>query len=402
MALGCILGSYSMERSGRKNAQYLGALAALIGWIIVYFAENVPVLLVGRFCKGLSNGIVAPPTTVYVGEATEPRYRGFFLGALMLALSIGILFSHFLGTVFSWRTAALLNAIVPVVAFVLLIFAPESPSWLTKKGKLEKAERKFLWCRGHSTQAKDEVAAMLKRQMDEGGSRSLKDLLKGRFLRPLSIIIVFLVTTQFTGVNVIAFYSVAIIQDIVGDGLNEYTAMLIVDILRVISSLIACILLRKMGRRPLALSSGIGCTISLIALAFFIYLPNINPSFSKYSSISIVFLMGYVFFVTVGITPLPWAMVGELFPLNAREYGSGIASSTAFLAMFAVIKSSPYMFSTIGASGTFLVYGCVALGETVFLGWVLPETKNKTLQEVEDMFRTKKKVQEVDEKIGMV
>lgn len=389
MAFGCILGSYVMERNGRRSAQLLGAIACLIGWIIVHFAETVPTLLIGRFCKGLSNGIIAPPTTVYVSETTEPRYRGFFLAALMLALSIGILFCHFLGTVLSWRTAAMLNTLVPVIGFVLLLFAPESPSWLTKKGKLEKAEKKFLWCRGHSDKAREEVAAMLKRQVDEEGKSGLKDLMKGRFLKPLAIIIVFLVTTQFTGVNAIAFYSVAIIQETSNGGLNEYTAMLIVDIIRVISSLIACVLLRKMGRRPLALISGVGCTISLISLATFTYLPTIMPSFSSYSFISIIFLVGYVLFATVGLTPLPWAMVGELFPLNAREYGSGIASSTAFLAMFAVVKSCPYMFTAIGSHGTFLVYGSVALVETVFLGLVLPETKNKTLQEVEEIFKKK-------------
>lgn len=240
---------------------------------------------------------------------------------------------------------------------------------------------------------------MLKRRMDDGDGRgrSVRDMLKGRFLKPMAIIVVFLVMTQFTGVNAIAFYSVAIIQETIGGGLNEYTAMLLVDVLRVVASLIACILLRKMGRRPLALISGIGCTTSLIFLALFTYLPNALPSFSNYTTISILFLMTYVFFVTIGLTPLPWAMVGELFPLNSRDYGSGIASSTAFLSMFAVVKTCPYMFNAIGSSGTFLVYGGVALAETIFLFLVLPETKNKTLQQVEDMFRKKKKEEELIE-----
>lgn len=348
-------------------------------------------LLIGRFCKGLSNGIASPPTSVYIGETTDPRYRGFFIAALVLAFSIGILLSHLLGTFFAWGTTALINAVISIVGFVLLIFAPESPSWLTKKGRLEKAERKFLWCRGHSSKARDEVAAMLQRQIDEGEKGSFKEMLKGRFLKPLAIIVVFLVSTQLTGVNSIAFYSVAIIQETVGGGLNEYTAMLVVDGVRVIASLISCILLRKIGRRPLALISGTGCTISLISLSVSTYLPKVLPSFSYFPIISIVFLMSYVSFVAIGLTPLPWTMVGELFPLSVRGYGSGIASSTAFLSMFAVVKFCPSMFNMIGSSATFMVYGSVALAETIFLFLVLPETRNKTLQEVEDIFRKKNK-----------
>lgn len=392
MAFGCILGSYVMDRNGRKIAQILGAVFCLVGWIIIYFSTNVLLLLIGRFCKGISNGVLAPPTTVYVGEVIEPRYRGFFLAALMFALSMGIFLCHLLGTFLTWQTTALINAIIPVIGIILLLFAPESPSWLTKRGKLEKAEDKFLWCRGHSAKAREEVAAMLKRQVDEGTKGNFNELLEPRFLKPLAIIVVFLIATQNTGVNAIAFYSVAIIQDTTGGSFNEYTAMLAVDGLRMVASLIACVLLRRMGRRPLALISGIGCSISLISLAVFTYT---LPSFSV---ISILFLMSFVFFVTVGLVPLPWTMVGELFPLQARDYGSGIASSTAFISMFIVVKTCPYMFSSIGSSGTFLVYGCVALVETVFLFLVLPETKNKTLQEVEDMFRKKRVEVELKEK----
>lgn len=296
--------------------------------------------------------------------------------------------SHLLGTFLTWRITSLINAAISVVGFVLLLFAPESPSWLAKKGWLEKAERKFLWCRGNSVKARDEVAALLQRQIDEGGKGGLKELLKGRFLKPLAIIVVFLVSTQLTGVNAIAFYCVAIMQETIGGGLNEYTAMLVVDSVRVVASLIGCILLRTIGRRPLALISGTGCTISLISLAAS---SKVLPSFS------IVFLMSYVSFVTIGLTPLPWTMVGELFPLSVRGYGSGIASSTAFLSLFAVVKFCPFMFDTIGSSATFLVYGTIALGETIFLFLVLPETRNKTLQEVEDMFRKKMRNGEVEE-----
>lgn len=391
-----------MEKFGRKPAQLAGALPGLAGWLTVYFSQNVTVLLVGRFFKGLSAGMLAPPTNVYVGEVSLPKYRGFLLSALVLALAFGMFLCHLLGTYLSWQMTSLLIAMFPVTGFLLMLFAPESPSWLTKRGQLVKAEEKFLWCRGASVEAKEEVAAMLQRQKEQGKGMGLIEMMKkGRFLKPLTIIVVFLAATQFTGVNAITFYCVSIMQSAVGGDFNEYTAMLIVDALRVVASLVACILLRRMGRRPLALTSGIGCTISLLSLALFTFLQKIHTTFPHYSIFSFLSLMSYMCFVMLGLMPLPWTMLGELFPLSAREHGSGIASSVAFLSMFVVVKCNPFMFETIGVSGTFLVYGSVALAETVFLYAMLPETKNKTLQEVEDSFR-KRRRKEGNQENGIV
>lgn len=397
MSLGCITGGYMMQKYGRKSAQLFGALPAILGWTIVYYSTTITLLLTGRFLKGLSAGILAPPTTVYIGEIALPKYRGFLLAALILALSFGMFLVHFMGTFLTWQLTALLNISFPAIGFLLLWFAPESPSWLTKKGRLEKAEEKFLWCKGESNEAKKEIAAMLQRQQEQEEIKDWKKIvLKRHFLKPMLIIVVFLIATQFTGVNAITFYSVSIAQSAVGDDYNEYTIMLIIDALRVLASLLACILLRKMGRRPLALLSGIGSTISLVSLAAFTCLSKLHQTFPYYSLLSLTSLIGYICFVMLGLTPLPWTMLGELLPLNTREYGSGVASSFAFIAMFIVVKCNPFMFESVGVSGTFLIYGAVALMETVFLFVLLPETKNKTLQEVEDSFRRKKL-----EEIGM-
>lgn len=187
-------------------------------------------------------------------------------------------------------------------------------------------------------------------------------------------------TTQFSGVNTVAFYSVSIMKDTVGEDVNEYLAMLIIDTLRVVMSIAACVLTRKYGRRPMTLVSGIGTAASLLALAANSHLAGTHAWFAMSA------LVGYITFVSIGLVPLPWAMCGEVFPLRARGVVSGVTSGFAFLAFFVVVKTGPQLFAAIGTGGTFFFYGSIALAGTIILYFFLPETRNKTLQEIEEYF----------------
>lgn len=391
-----------MEQFGRKASHLLTCVPCIAGWIIIYLAYNLELLLVGRFLTGLCVGLLGPSSSVYIGETSHPKYRGFLLAAISLAIALGLLFSHLLGTFFTWTTTALVCVVLPSVSLFLLCVVPESPSWLAKKGRLEEAVDAFHWCRGYSLEAKEELHAMLEKQKQTTEEKlttkqTLAMLLQPQFLKPLAIINVFFVTTQFCGVNAITFYSVSIMQDTVGDGLDKYTSMLIIDFIRVLVSLIACILLRRFGRRPLMSISGFGTAISLFILTAFIYSSNHVKSLAAYSFIPLSALIGYITFVSLGMVPLPWAMSGEIFPLSLRGFGSGISSSIAFLAFFIVVKTSPMLFSGIGTWGTFLFYGTVAFFGTAALYVFLPETKNKTLQEIEEYFKGKTSCDKIKE-----
>lgn len=273
-----------------------------------------------------------------------------------------------------------------------MTFTPESPSWLAKKGQLAEAERSFYWCRGHSEDAKKELTVMLEHQDTEPNSRIQRsDLLVPEFLKPLGIMMVYIVANQWAGINAINFYTVSIIKETVGDGVNEYLSMLIVDVIRVAMSILACILFRKFGRRPLAVVSGLGTFLSLFTLSSFTYLVKIYPAISSMTYIPLTALVMYISFISIGFVPLPWAMIGEVFPLKTRSVGSGITSFLAFTAFFSVVKTSPAMFRDLGAEGSFLVYGLVAFFGTIFIWVCLPETKGRPLHEIEDHFKGKSK-----------
>lgn len=310
-------------------------------------------------------------------------------------LFLGLLLSHVIGTFLHWQTTALICGVVPIISLFIFLFVPESPSWLAKKGKTTEAEEAFHWCRGNSSEANKELNILLQRQ-DEPKIESIsfkeicKDISKPEFLKPLGIVGVYIVANQWAGVNAITFYTISIMKKTLGNNLSEYLAMFIVDIIRVIMSTVACVLMKIFERRPLANISGIGTSISLLVLSSYLWLTKLYPEIESMSYVPIIALVSYISFISIGFVPLPWALQAEIFPLKSRSIGTGISSFLAFTAFFSVVKTSPSMISNLGISGAFFVYCSVALSGTIFIYVFLPETKGKRLHEIEDNFKNKK------------
>lgn len=386
MALACIPGGLLMEAVGRKTTHLMTTLPCFIGWLTITYAPDYTALLIGRFLTGLCGGLIAPSTSVYIAETSAPKYRGLLLASVSLAQSLGLLTTHLLGTYLHWKTTAVITCALPAMAVVLLAISPESPAWLAKKGHAEQAETAFYWCRDEGEESKREIVEIINRHSNSPTSnvKLTTELSRRQFLWPLCIIVVFIVCNQWTGVNAMTFYTVTIMRTTLKT-IDEYVAMLIIDVIRVGVSLLACIILKKLGRRPLALISGTGTTISLLTLSIFTYLKRDDGL----TVVPMTSLVAYIVFVTVGFVPLPWVMMGEVFPLRTRNIGSAITSFMAFSAFFTVVKTSPAMFECLGGDGTFLVYGLVALFGTGFVYFCLPETKDRPLYMIEDRFQNK-------------
>lgn len=232
---------------------------------------------------------------------------------------------------------------------------------------------------------------MLKKEEDATNIRSdsfakLKiNIKKPEFLKPLGIILFFFFVMQFSGVNSVAFYTVTLMKSVTGPG-NEYLSMILIDTVRVFVSFFACILLKLCYRRTLMLVSGIGTSVCMLAVALFMYFDKMNPNNSSYSLCSMVFLIGYICFISVGIFPLPWVLQGEMLQQVTRGFSSGLTSSFNFICFFVVVKTFVEMSEALETFGVFMCYGLISLIGTVILFFILPETRNKTLQQIEDSF----------------
>ncbi|XP_037907575.1 facilitated trehalose transporter Tret1-like isoform X2 [Hermetia illucens] len=389
MAPGCILIGIIMETLGRKAANIIVSIPFTVGWILVYFANGFVMLLLGRFLQGISLGMTGPLNSVYIGETTDPLHRGYLLGGVSFGYTLGILTTHILGTYIPWRATAIICGAINILSFIVFIFSPESPSYLLSKNKVDAAYKAFCWLRGYEEKATNEFQSMvlnhkLKSENEKGSFT--ENICQPEFYKPLTVLMTMFFVLQFVGVNVVAFYTVSLMRDTLGGALDEFHAMILMDVVRFVMTVIVCILIKNVKRRPLFLVSGYGTAVCMILLAIFCYISNKYIT-EHFSFLPIIFFMGYICFTSLGLLPLPWCLVGELFPLKSRGLGSGITTGVNFVFFFLAVKIAPFMFEALALEGTFLFYGLVALIGTFVLSLILPETKNKTLQEIENEFR---------------
>ncbi|XP_049864916.1 facilitated trehalose transporter Tret1-like isoform X2 [Pectinophora gossypiella] len=393
LLFGNLLSGYLMERYGRRNSQVVLAVFFISGWVVIGFAKNMAMILVGRFITGLSQGWLGPLGPVFIGEISTPAYRGFFLAGLSLAIAVGVLMSHVFGTLLHWSYASLLCGLFPLIGGVILYFAPETPAWLATQNRIDKCIESFKWYRGTCPEMKAEldkiIAAQEKRDQSMSKLSALKaNIVKPEFYKPLTIMTVFFIMTQLSGVNVISAYTTDLVKELMGSKKYADAAMLSLDVLRCASLLVACVLLKKKGRRPMAMISGIFTSLSLIALAIYMFSVKRN----RISPVITIGLMTvYMIVSNLGVVPLPWNMVGELFATETKGIGSGISVMTTSVAYFATIKTAPGMLEGLGHHGTYMFYGLSTLLGTIYLYFYLPETRGKTLLQIEEYFRYGKK-----------
>lgn len=393
MAIACMLSGLAMVKYGRKTIFQVTNVPFVIGWAILYFSVNIYGLLLGRIVTGFCVGLLSTPVPVYISEITQPTYRGLFLSAQGFAISAGILMPHALGMYFKWEFVAIMCALVPIICYVLIEMVPESPSWLLDDGQTQKAIKSFTWFRGVYLDSMYEFEKLVEGQKLsklQNDSMALYNILTmartKSFYKPLLILLLYSITLQASGPNVIAFYTVTILKNSIGENMNEYVATIILDVTRLAASIVSCIVVNNVGRRPLAAVSGLATAATLIGLSAYLYCASMSDQLKSFYGIPLALYTFYMIFITIGLYPLLWTLTGELFPLRYRGVGSALVTFFNFAAFFVSVKSTPALFAVLDKHGVFLLFGMCCLIGTITIIIFLPETHHKTLQEIEDSY----------------
>ncbi|RZC37090.1 Sugar tr and/or MFS 1 domain containing protein, partial [Asbolus verrucosus] len=390
---GSLLSGVLMDRCGRKLALQIASLPLIVGWMLIGLAPNHAVLLLGRLVAGLSAGLTAAAGQVLIGEISEPHLRGMFSSVPFASYSFGILLVYALGSLLPWRYVAGLSTILPTLAITVFFFLPESPVWLVRNNSPDKARKALLWLRGgNAIQARNETEHLIERvELEVKTSKKAETkseiFFRSEVIKPFIIINLFNLMQIMSGTYIIVFYAVDILSHINGEHIDHFMAAVLTACVRFVFSLIASLLLAMIGRRALAMTSGLGTAISALCLGTFLYPRDNCFASSSDGHFAALCILLYVATNTVGFMILPGVMLGELFPAKIRGLAGGLTFMIFNFVLFAVAKAFPFVKSVVGMHGVFWIFGGSSLLASLFLYLMLPETKGKTLSQIEDYFQ---------------
>ncbi|PWA92053.1 major facilitator, sugar transporter-like, Major facilitator superfamily domain protein [Artemisia annua] len=388
--VGAIASGQIAEYIGRKGSLMIAAIPNILGWLAISFAKDLSFLYMGRLLEGFGVGIISYTVPVYIAEIAPQNLRGSLGSVNQLSVTIGIMLAYLLGLFVNWRVLATLGTLPCLILIPGLFFIPESPRWLAKMGMTDDFEASLQVLRGFDTDITQEVNE-IKRAVASSNRRTairFSDLKHRRYWFPLMIGIGLLMLQQLTGTNGVLFYSSTIFQSAGISNSNVATCGL--GAIQVIATGVSTWLVDKTGRRILLIVSSCGMTFSLIIVAasFFIkgYVDDDSTMYTVMGILSVIGVVGMIIGFSLGLGPIPWIIMSEILPVNIK----GLAGSTATLLNWSmcwlVTFTAPLLLSW-SSGGTFTLYMFMCALTLVFSALLVPETKGKTLEEIQFSFR---------------
>jgi len=400
LQLGCFIGSliasYFCDRFGRKWSILAGALIFCLGGGTQTLVSALVPLYVGRFIAGLAIGILSMAVPLYLAELSPKHLRGRFVAVQQLAITIGILVSFFITLAcagipsnLAWRIPFGVQVVISALMAIGMFFLPRSPRWLLSKNLDEPAREGLAKIRGSSgpevMREYDEMKAsiVLEREI---GSGTWKELFVNRMWRRLIIGVMLQMFQQLTGINAVMYYATQILGKA---GFVDLKAALLANagtgVVNVLMTLPGIYLVDRIGRRILLISGAAMMSVSMTILGVVIAV--YGPEYTNHAAPFVCLLMMYIFTASFAPSwgPIGWIYPSEIYPLRIRAKAMSITTSSNWLFNFIIAQLVPDLMQAIDW-GLYLVFASFALIMMLWVYFVLPETKGKSLEEIDHMF----------------
>ncbi|CAG7828152.1 unnamed protein product, partial [Allacma fusca] len=411
-------GTVTPAFKGSNKTQYLAALAAnmgafAFGTVMSWSATALPDLrkdetmgkvtleqesliasiVTVRFCGGAFT-LAAP---IFTAEMASVSIRGTLAAGFDMMITVGMLFIFIVGSFLTWRYQALACGIIPILFHAIMFFVPESPRYLLGKGKRDEALAALCWFRGASSpnQVASELYELNNEEIDVSCSIRVtpaksgmwSDLIQPAALKPILIVFFLFLFQELSGIDAVLFFTVDIFAAS-GAQLDNYYATIIVGVVQVIAATVAALVVDKSGRRFLLLLSEIFMVLSLGALGLFFYLKITDPTLAANDLgwLPLTSLIVYVVSYSIGLGPITYMIMGELLPHHVKGLASSILTSIKWLLGFAVTLFFEDILLSLGDDGGFWLFAGFCFLGGIFVLFFVPETKGKTLEEIQKIF----------------
>ena len=392
--VGAAVGGILADSFGRRKLLMVTAFVFGLGAIAAALAPDSAWLIAARIVAGAAIGIASFVAPLYISEIAPVDIRGKLVSINQLALTSGIVASYLIDYVFAdtqaWRWMFAM-ALIPAAAFGFgLMFIPDSPRWLVSRGRAAQARVALTRIR-----PREEVEDELRRiQHSVGQQQANWSELLSPMLRSAMIVGVGLaIAQQITGINTVIYYAPTIFRLA---GLSSASVAILasvgVGVVNVVLTMAAMQLIDRVGRRPLLLVSLAGMALSLFVLGLAFALPQASGNLGW---IAVGSLMIYVGSFAIGLGPVFWLVLSEIYPLHIRGRAMSIGTAVNWSVNLIVALTFLTLTQVLGNAATFWLYGIVSVGAWLFAFFLVPETKGKTLEEIEAHWRAGKRPREL-------
>lgn len=393
-AFGGIMSGNMADRAGRKRTLLVLSILFIIGALGTSFAPSANVMVAFRFILGLAVGGASATVPVFIGELAPTHLRGTLVARNELTIVTGQLLAYttnaiianvFPGHPHAWRFMLVLCTLPAVGLFIGTFVLTESPRWLVAKGRIDEA-RSVLWQLRTEDDVSDELGMLqdhVEKTHKESSTRFMTDL-KVPWIRRITLIGIGLAfLSQMTGVNSVMYYAPMILID-TGLGRNAALVATIGNGVVAVCSVAfgSMVLLPRFRRRPMLLTGQIGVTAAL-ALMGAVFSFGAEGAVRSY--LVLAFMMLFLFFMQGFVAVIFWLMLAEIFPLKIRGKAMGLAVFANWMANFLVARVFPPLEATLGG-GVFFIFAAVNLLTVFFYLKFIPETKDRSLEQLEEDF----------------
>src|SRR3712207_4719300 len=389
--VGALSGGPLSDRIGRRPTALLAAVVFGAGALAVAFAPNVAFIVFGRFLLGLGVGLASMIVPLYIAEIAPKERRGQLVSLNQLMITIGILLSYIVGVIFTpiegWRWMFGVALIPALVLGIGMFRLPESPRWLFNVGQTEKSRAVLGLSRSQEEvelefREMEEIRRVEEEQEDQVGYAELLS----PYVRPALIIGLGLaIFQQITGINTVIYYAPTILQ---GVGFSEGGAIaataLGVGVVNVGFTILAVRIIDRAGRRPLLIIGLIGMVISLALLGVVFATGGAGGAAGLLATVCLGL---YIASFAISLGPVFWLMISEIYPLRFRGTAMSVASIANRGSNWLVALTFPDLLATLGGAGSFWLFAALGIVAWFFVYFQVPETKGKSLEEIEAEFR---------------
>jgi MFS transporter, sugar porter (SP) family len=382
-ALGALAAGWMSAALGRKRSLILGGVLFVLGSLLSGGAWSPETLVAARLILGLAIGIATFTAPLYLAEVAPEYIRGAMISLYQLMITVGILVAFLSDTALSysgnWRWMLGIIAIPGALFLLGLFMLPDSPRWLMMRGRRQQATDVLLKLRGDALHVAREVAD-IEEQLKTPQLGWHLFLENRNFRRSVGLGVLLQVMQQFTGMNVVMYYAPRIFKDMGYATGAQMWFTAIVGLTNVLATFIAIGLVDKLGRKPILY---IGFTVMALGLGVVGTMMHLGIAGHGEQIFTVAMLLTFIVGFAMSAGPLIWTLCSEVQPLKGRDFGIGCSTFTNWVANMIVGATFLTLLNGIGNAATFWLYAALNAVFLLITFWLIPETKNVTLEQIE-------------------